>query len=147
MVKDFNMDMDFIKDLPIDLKRILFNILFIMPFWYMFIFFFNLYSIKDLTVVHIIFSFCLSLLSTVLYFLPTMFILSSIIKDKKLLPHYALEVNTIIICVLVSVFTYIGLINIHFCPIYSLKYIFIYSGVYLLCSVGVLVLSALFHKK
>ena len=141
------MDLNFLKDLSEDFKRILFNMLIVMPFWFMFIFFFNPYSINENIIVHIIFSFCLSFINCILFFIPTILLLSIIVKDKNSVPDYAIEVTTIITCIFVSVFIYIGLNSNCFCPIVSLKYIFIYSLYYFIFSIIAFFTLALFGRK
>ena len=103
------MNLDFVKDLPTDLKRIVVNILFLAPFWYSAIYLFDYQLIKtDLTSTFII-SFCLSFITQLILFIPVSILISTTFDGtniKKFIPHILIELNSgfsiVLLCISIS---------------------------------------------
>lgn len=100
----FNIDF---KDFHPDTKRVILNLVFIMPFWYMFLYFFNPSIIKDDLITSVVFTFCLSFLFSVLNFLFTllnMVFLFCSTNFKNKINTVLLEVNSMVCAILICCF-------------------------------------------
>jgi hypothetical protein len=107
----FNVDF---KDFHPDTKRVLLNLVFVMPFWYMFIYFYNPILLKEDFTTTIIFAFCLSFLFSTINFLFTLLNMvflfcSTSFKDK--IDSLLLEVNSMICALLICIFVLLNINN------------------------------------
>ena len=105
------------KDLPTDFKRILLNIVFIIPFWYICIYYFNYTLIKEDLVTTFIYTFCLSFIISLVNIIFTITSCSFIFVNssfKSKIHEIVLEVNTII-CIVFIVMSLHYNVKTHLC--------------------------------
>ncbi len=142
------MDFNFIKDLPTDLKRIILNTLFLLPFWYLAIYLFDYDLIKTDLLSTFIISFCLSFIIQIFMFFPVS-ILTSVVFDgtniKKFIPHILIELNSGF-CIVLLCISIITSINEKFENLYNFVRQVFFNGLFLIVIIFTVILLFVIRK-